>query len=78
MIIEVWQQGNGIRLVLLIDFWHPDLSKEKRSKMEPLPVTEGEDRTTVFHIGGIVSDLTESVAKTSSTNVITTPPDTKL
>jgi len=38
---EVWQQGNGIRLVLLIDFWHPDLSKSRRNKMSPLPIDEG-------------------------------------
>jgi aspartate beta-hydroxylase len=54
---EVWQQGNGIRVVLLIDFWHPDLSAERRRTLSPLPIKEAEERSTVFHIGGIVSKL---------------------
>jgi hypothetical protein len=44
-------------VVLLIDFWHPDLSAERRRTLSPLPIKEAEERSTVFHIGGIVSKL---------------------
>ena len=55
---EVWQSGNTIRLVLLIDFWHPDLSESVKQRLQPLPVQgESHNRTTIFHIGGIVDDL---------------------
>ena len=58
---EVWHQGDTIRLVLLIDFWHPDLSVKLREKLPPLPMNEAKNHTTVFHIGGIVSQITSSV-----------------
>lgn len=56
---EVWQAGDGLRLVLLIDFWHPDLSAFHRNRLQPLPVQESsQNRSTVFHIGGIVNEIT--------------------
>ena len=71
---EVWHQGNGIRVVLLIDFWHPDVSEAQRKLMPPLQVEEANiDRTTVFHISGIVSEITDGLSKYSTKNVITNP-----
>ena len=57
---EVWQTGNGLRLVLLIDFWHPDLTNSVKERLAPLPVDrqESQNRSTVFHIGGIVNEIT--------------------
>ena len=35
---QVWHNGSsGIRLVLLIDMWHPELTQEDRKKLTPLP-----------------------------------------
>ena len=58
---EVWHQGDTIRLVLLVDFWHPDLSVNQRKKLPPLPIDDSKNRTTVFNIAGIVSQITSSV-----------------
>ena len=58
---EVWQAGEGLRLVLLVDFWHPDLSTFQRNRLPPLPAQEStQNRSTVFHIGGIVNEITQS------------------
>lgn len=71
---EVWQQGETFRLVLLIDFWHPNLSPGLRQKLQPLPVDEFRNLTTVFHVSGIVNEITSSVTEPSSfyKNPITT------
>ena len=66
---EVWHKGDTIRLVLLIDFWHPDLSISLREKLPSLPMDEAKNHTTVFHIGGIVSQITSSVTGDPVKNV---------
>ena len=55
---EVWHKAPGeIRLVLLIDFWHPDIPEKLRSKLPELPMNDSQNRTAIFHISGIVSAL---------------------
>ena len=54
---EVWHAGHGIRLVLLVDFWHPEVPAGLRSTLPPLPIEGSSNRTTIFHIEGIVSEL---------------------
>ena len=69
---EVWHAGNGLRLVLLIDFWHPDLSTSVKDRLAPLPVAQdSRNRSTVFHIGGIVNEIT-SVVKGDNTVITRT------
>ena len=67
---EVWHQGDTIRLVLLVDFWHPDLSVNQRQKLPPLPIDDSKNRTTVFNIAGIVSQITSSVTSDPVQNKI--------
>ena len=33
---EVWYNGDSIRLVLIIDVWHPDLGELKRNELSPI------------------------------------------
>lgn len=33
---EVWHNGTGTRLVLIVDFWHPDLSETQRKSLTPI------------------------------------------
>lgn len=33
---EVWHNGTSIRLVLIIDIWHPDLSDDEKRTMSPI------------------------------------------
>ncbi|XP_053690002.1 aspartyl/asparaginyl beta-hydroxylase [Sabethes cyaneus] len=33
---EVWHNGTGTRLVLIVDFWHPDLSESQRRTLSPI------------------------------------------
>lgn len=30
---EVWHNGTGVRLILIMDFWHPDLSYQQKRKL---------------------------------------------
>ncbi len=49
---EVWMNGDGIRLVLLIDFWHPDLSDGQKQNLSKLPNASAENRSTIFNVVG--------------------------
>lgn len=33
---EVWHNGTGTRLVLIVDFWHPDLSETQQKSLSPI------------------------------------------
>ncbi|CAG2242163.1 ASPH [Mytilus edulis] len=33
---EVWHNGNELRLVLIVDFWHPDLTEEQKKTLSPI------------------------------------------
>ncbi|ALC41294.1 Asph [Drosophila busckii] len=33
---EVWHNGTQLRLVLIVDFWHPDLSPQQRQRLHPI------------------------------------------
>ncbi|KAL7737526.1 hypothetical protein ACLKA6_007653 [Drosophila palustris] len=33
---EVWHNGTQLRLVLILDFWHPDLSETQRRNLSPI------------------------------------------
>lgn len=33
---ELWYAGSGSGLILVIEFWHPDLSKNKRAQLSSL------------------------------------------
>ncbi|XP_034476253.1 aspartyl/asparaginyl beta-hydroxylase isoform X3 [Drosophila innubila] len=33
---EVWHNGTQLRLVLILDFWHPDLSESQRRNLSPI------------------------------------------
>lgn len=33
---EVWHEGQGLRLVLIVDIWHPDLSEHQRRSLSPI------------------------------------------
>ena len=34
---QVWNESDEVRIVLLIDLWHPGLSEEQKSSLRPLP-----------------------------------------
>jgi len=33
---EVWHNGTGLKLVLIVDLWHPDLSEDQRMQLSPV------------------------------------------
>ena len=33
---EVWHNGTEFRLVLIVDFWHPDLTMQQREQLSPM------------------------------------------
>lgn len=33
---EVWHNGTSVRVVFIVDVWHPDLSEEERSQLYPI------------------------------------------
>ncbi|XP_037520324.1 aspartyl/asparaginyl beta-hydroxylase [Rhipicephalus sanguineus] len=33
---EVWHEGDSLRLVLIVDFWHPDLSASQKASLSPI------------------------------------------
>jgi len=33
---EVWHDGNEFRLVLIVDFWHPELTEQQRKTLSPI------------------------------------------
>ncbi|XP_052565669.1 aspartyl/asparaginyl beta-hydroxylase-like isoform X8 [Culex pipiens pallens] len=33
---EVWHNGTGTRLVLIVDFWHPELTETQRKSLSPI------------------------------------------
>lgn len=33
---EVWHNGTGTRLVLIVDFWHPDLTETQQKSLSPI------------------------------------------
>lgn len=33
---EVWYEGSGFRLVLIVDFWHPELTPQQRASLTPI------------------------------------------
>lgn len=33
---EVWHNGTGVRLVLIVDIWHPDLTDDERETLYPI------------------------------------------
>ncbi|KAL1115785.1 hypothetical protein AAG570_006075 [Ranatra chinensis] len=33
---EVWHNGTSFRLVLIVDVWHPDLTKQERTSLSPI------------------------------------------
>ena len=55
---EVWHEkaNGGVRLVLIIDLWHPDLSAQERATLAPLD-NRNKNHSTVFTIGGLTEKL---------------------
>lgn len=33
---EVWHNGEGFRLILIVDLWHPDLSETQKQQLSPI------------------------------------------
>lgn len=33
---EVWHDGNSLRLVLIVDMWHPELSARQKASLDPI------------------------------------------
>ena len=33
---EVWHDGTTFRMILIVDFWHPDLTKSQRDRLTPI------------------------------------------
>lgn len=33
---EVWHNGSEIRLILILDVWHPDLTTEQKKSLVPI------------------------------------------
>ncbi|XP_028405114.1 aspartyl/asparaginyl beta-hydroxylase-like [Dendronephthya gigantea] len=33
---EVWHNGTSLRMILIVDFWHPDLPKSERDRLSPI------------------------------------------
>ena len=33
---EVWHKGTELRLVLIVDFWHPELPSHERRSLSPI------------------------------------------
>ena len=33
---EVWQNGTSFRMILIVDFWHPDLTPQQKAVMQPI------------------------------------------
>jgi aspartate beta-hydroxylase len=33
---EVWHNGTGFLLVLIVDLWHPDLTEHQRMQLSPI------------------------------------------
>lgn len=33
---EVWHNGTALRLVLIVDVWHPDLSPAEKASLTPI------------------------------------------
>ena len=57
---EVWyrKKNGGIRLILLIDMWHPDLSKDQREAISPL-INRNQNHSTIFTVSGIVDQISD-------------------
>ena len=57
---ELWYQKKhgGIRLVLLIDMWHPDLTKDQISNIPPL-INRHQNHSTIFTVSGIVDKISD-------------------
>jgi len=33
---EVWHDGSSVRLVLIVDIWHPDLTAHEKAALSPI------------------------------------------
>lgn len=33
---EVWHEGDSLRLVLIVDVWHPELTEHERKTLSPI------------------------------------------
>ena len=57
---EIWYQkkNGGARLVLLIDMWHPDLSKDQKENLKPL-INRNQNHSTIFTVSGIVNRISD-------------------
>ena len=33
---EVWQEGSSIRVILIVDIWHPDLDEHQKRTLSPI------------------------------------------
>ena len=59
---ELWYQNGvggrmgGIRLVLLVDMWHPDLSDQEKKAL-PRLVNRNQNHSTIFTVSGIAEKL---------------------
>ena len=58
---ELWYQGEegGIRLILLIDMWHPDLTEVQKNGILPLK-NRNQNHSTIFTVNGITNEISES------------------
>ena len=58
---EIWYRKNngGIRLVLLIDMWHPDLTFDQKTNLSPLS-NRNQNHSTIFTVSGIVNEISDN------------------
>ena len=33
---EVWHMGSSLRLILIVDFWHPEVTPQERANLSPI------------------------------------------
>lgn len=33
---EVWHEGDGVRLILIVDMWHPDLTAAQKNSLSSI------------------------------------------
>jgi len=48
----VWNESDEVRIVLLVDLWHPALTDEQKSSLSPLPFASSSAASAVLDVAG--------------------------
>lgn len=48
----MWNESDEVRIVLLIDLWHPALTEEQKSSLSPLPFASSSAASAVLDVAG--------------------------